>query len=226
MAVLANISGLQVRLILARGLGTVVAVDAVAGDVDVIKIRWQPACCGVAVIAGIAAGDMIRVLTWCREAVVTRTANSYHLRVVDGVDGREYIAIVTVLANVCCLNMRHVLAGSVSIVMTAGAIGGNVDVIEIRRCPASGRMTVVTAIACIQVRRSLATGRAAVVARTTGADNLGVINGKHRCKYVGRVAILADIAGLDVPAIFARGFRTVVAADAVTANIYVVEVRR
>jgi len=70
VAVLADIAGLNMGLALAGCLDTVVAAEAVATDVYVIKIGGQPGRGRVAVIAGIAAGDVVRVFAGCGEAVV------------------------------------------------------------------------------------------------------------------------------------------------------------
>ncbi len=45
MAVFADIGGLDVRRAFTGGLGTVVAADAVSGDVGVVEGRGHPACC-------------------------------------------------------------------------------------------------------------------------------------------------------------------------------------
>ena len=70
VAVLADIGCLNMCRVLARCVRAVMTADAIAGDIDVIKVRWQPANGAVAVIAGIAAGDMRRVLADGSDAVV------------------------------------------------------------------------------------------------------------------------------------------------------------
>ena len=71
VAVLANISGLDMRGILAGRLCTVVAADTIAGNIDVIEIGRQPAVRRMTIITGITAGNMCRVLARGYRAVVT-----------------------------------------------------------------------------------------------------------------------------------------------------------
>lgn len=65
----------------------------------------------------------------------------------------------------------------------------------------------------------------AVVARTARANDLRVINGHHRRKYIGRMAIFADIGRIDVPDILAGCLSAIVAANAIAHDIQVVEIR-
>ena len=70
MAALANVTGIHVIDILARGFGAVVALDTVADDVHVVEIGRYPGHCCMAVIAIIAAGDMGRVFAGRDQAVM------------------------------------------------------------------------------------------------------------------------------------------------------------
>jgi len=65
VAVFADVAGLDVRRGLARCLGTVMAAEAIARDIDVIEVRGHPAGCRMAVIAVVAACNMSRILA-CR----------------------------------------------------------------------------------------------------------------------------------------------------------------
>lgn len=86
VAILANISCLDVGWSLANGIGAVVATHAVVHDVDVVEVGWQPGNRGMAVIAVIAAGDMGWVLTSRYDTVMARAACTDNLRVVDRVN--------------------------------------------------------------------------------------------------------------------------------------------
>lgn len=122
--------------------------------------------------------------------------------------------------------MRWILAGRICAVMAAYAVAGDIDVVEIRRQPADGAVTIVAGIAAGNVCRVLANCDDAVVTGTTGADHLGVIDHHHRREQVGCMAILAYVGRLYVGRIFARGIRTVVAANAISGDIDVIEIRR
>ena len=53
-----------------------------------------------------------------------------------------------------------------------------------------------------------------------------MVDGADRCPDVGGVAVLADIAGLNVCETLARRIVAVVAVNAVIRDVYVVEIRR
>jgi hypothetical protein len=63
---------------------------------------------------------------------------------------------MTGLARVCGRCVRWVLARSVGAVVAAEAVSGDVHVIEIRRYPRDGGVTVIAIIAARYVRRMLA----------------------------------------------------------------------
>lgn len=65
----------------------------------------------------------------------------------------------------------------------------------------------------------------AVMARAAGTDYLSMVNGKCRRPYIRVVAVFADIACLNVRRSLARGFRTVVAAEAIACDVHVIEIR-
>jgi len=180
----------------------------------------------VAIVAGIAARDVVRCFSGRRETVMARSAGSGDLRMVDRVHRREDVGIVTIFADVACRYVRRVLAGGIGAVMAAAAIATYVDMIEIRRRPAGRRMAVVAVVAAIDVCRRLAGCRYTVVTGTASADYLGVINGEYGRKYIGRVAIFADIAGLNMCDVLADCLGSVMAADAVAADIHMIEVGR
>lgn len=73
-------------------------------------------------------------------------------------------ARMAVFTDVSHLDMCRALAGGVDAIVAAGAIAGDIDVIEVCGRPASRRVTVVTAVTGIKVRLILALGSNAVVA--------------------------------------------------------------
>ena len=152
----------------------------------------------MAVVAVGAARNVSRMFAGRCDAVVTRTACAYYLSVVHHVRGRPGIRVVAVLADIACLNMCGALAGSFRPIVATGAIAGDADMIEVRRQPASGRVAVVAGIAGRNVSRVFACCCEAVMAGTAVAQYLRMVNGICRHKYIGIVAVLANVRRLYV----------------------------
>ena len=83
VAVLAYVAGLNMRRILARCVHAVVAINAVASNVDVIEIGRQPALCRVTIVTIVPARDVRQVLARGRNSIMAGAARSYDLGVVD-----------------------------------------------------------------------------------------------------------------------------------------------
>ena len=94
---------------------------------------WCPAITCMTVIAGVATGDMCRGLADGSDTVMAGDTGSNYLRVIDGQRRCKHIGRVAVLADIRCLNVCRIFAGCVRTVMTADAVTGDVDVIEICR---------------------------------------------------------------------------------------------
>lgn len=119
------------RDVLTRSIDTVMAVDAITRDVQVIEVRGQPTGSCMAIIAGVAAGDVRRVLPGCCDAIVAGSARTEDLCVIDGIGGRKYVGVVAVLTYAAGLNMRGVFAGGIDTVVAVNAIIRDSRVIEI-----------------------------------------------------------------------------------------------
>ena len=226
VAVFTDIRRLHMQRPLARGLGAVVTAEAVVHDVDVVEVRRRPSHCRVAVIAVIAAGDVRRMLAGCRYAVVAGAAGADDLRVIDRQHRRPDVARVAILTNVTRLNMRRPFTGCVDPVMAAETVARDVHVVEVGRQPACRRVAVVAVVAARDVGRMLPGRRDAVVAGAAGAEDLGVVHGKHGRPDIARMAVLADVGGLHVCRRFASCFGAVVTAETVADDVHVVEIRR
>ncbi len=85
VAILANGRCLNMRRILASCIDTVVAAGTIAGDVDVIEVRWRPGHGCVAIVTIVATREVVEVLTGCCDAVMTGPATAKHLCVVNHV---------------------------------------------------------------------------------------------------------------------------------------------
>ena len=191
-----------------------------------IEERRHPACGRVAIVTRIAAVHVGRCLSLCRNIVVASAASAGNLRVVHGVYRRPRVAVVTILANVGCQHMRRRFAGRLDAVVATAAIVDDTDMVKVRGTPGIGGVAVVTSIAAIDMGRMLTRCDHAVVTGIAGSHHLRVIYRIYRHPYIGVVAVLADVAGLDVGRVLALRLCTVMAAEAVSDNIYMVEVSR
>ena len=198
MAVFADVAGLNMRLGLAGCLGTVMAAEAIARDVDVIEVRGQPAGRRMTVVAVVATSDMRRVLTCSRQAVMTGAAAADDLGVVHRIHRRPYVAVMAVFANVCRLHVRQGLTGGFDAVVAAETVSDYAGVVKIGRPPGTARMAVITGIAAVDMCGVLAGGRDTVVTRAAGANHLRVVDRERGREHVGIVAVLAYVCGLNV----------------------------
>jgi len=140
-----------VRIVLARRVRTIVATCTVTNDIDVVEIRRYPGDRSVAVIASDATGDVADVFARSCYSIMAGAAGTKHLCVIDQIHGRPEIDAVAILANGRRLNVRCILTSRVDTVMAAGAVTGDIDVIEICRQPGHGRMAVVAIVATGEV---------------------------------------------------------------------------
>ena len=180
----------------------------------------------MAVVAIIAAGDMRRVLARRNNAIVAGAAGSNNLGVVDRESWNPDIGVMAVLANFCSQNVRRVFAGRFDTVVTARAIAGDADVIEIRRQPTGRRMAVIAIVAARDMCWMFTCRRRAVMARTASTDDLCVVDPNCRCKYVGVMAVLANVGGLNMRQALAGGGAAVMTTNAVARDADMIEVRR
>jgi len=224
VTVLAHVGRLNVRRTFARGFRAVVAVDAVTGDVDVIEVSGQPAGGRVTVVASVAAGDVGWILAGRGKTIMAGATSTRNLRMVDSVCRRKRVGVVTIFADGRSRNVRCVLASSISAIVAVAAISDDIDVIEIGRYPTGRRMAVVAVIATVQVSRVFAGCRDAIMAGAAGANDLRVVNSKHRRPDVRVVAVLAHIACSNVARGLAGCLHTVMAARAVAGDIHVIEI--
>lgn len=151
VAVLADLRRLQVIEWLAFGFGAVVARHAVVDDVRVIEIGGQPARRCMAVVAAVAAVNMVGIFAHCCQAVVTGAAQPEDLQVIDGKCRYPDIRAVAVLADIRALDVVRILAGRLRTVMTVEALAGNVHVIEIGGQPGDRGMAIVTIVAALDM---------------------------------------------------------------------------
>lgn len=71
----------------------------------------------------------------CRSAVMTRTAGTDDLRVIDPVCGREGVRVVTIFANVGRLYVGWAFARGIDAIVATGTTIDDTEVIERRWSP-------------------------------------------------------------------------------------------
>ena len=150
------------------------------------------------IIAIGAARDMCGVFAGCSYSVMTRATATQHLCVIYRVHGCPHVTIVAVLTDSRCLNVGQILARGVQPIVAAYAIARDVQMVEGRRSPCNCRVAIVAGFAANKVCRVLASRCYAIVTGVAGAGDLRMVNGKYGRKYIGVVAILTNIAGLNV----------------------------
>ena len=178
-------------------------------------MRWVFASCLNAIVAAGAVPGNTDVIEICRQPA----------------GGGMAIITVIVTGNMswvfaCCCNAIVTRSDGIDSVVTARAIIDDADVIKIGRAPRYRGVTVVTNIAAWHVRWVFSSRDYAVMTAVAGTNDLGMVNGKDRCKKIRRVAILADIACLNMRRIFAGCLNAIVAIDTVTSNVYVIKIGR
>ncbi len=152
----------------------------------------------MAVVAIIAAGDMRRVLACRNNAVVAGAASADYLSVIHCESWNPDVGIMAVFANIRCQNVRWVLAGRFDAVVTACAIAGDADVIEIRGQPTGCRMAVIAIVAARDMRWMFACGGRAVMARTASTEDLCVVDSIGGRENSCIVTIFTNVGCLDM----------------------------
>ncbi len=129
----------------------------------------------MAIVAGIAAGNMRRMLADSSDTVMAGTATADNLGVIDGDHRCPYRRVMAIFTNIGRLYMRKVFAGCVRSVMATDTVTGDVYMIEVCWYPCGRDVTVVTGVAAGNVGWVLAGRADAVVATNAIADHAEVI---------------------------------------------------
>ena len=119
--------------ILARRIGAVMAAETVARNIDVIEVGRQPCNSTVAIVAIVAAGDVVGVLAFGYAAIMACRACTEHLGVIHQNHRDEYGCAMAVFANIRRQRVRRTFTGRSSTVMAVDAAAGDARVIKIRR---------------------------------------------------------------------------------------------
>ena len=226
MAVFANVRRQRVIRIFSGCVCAVVTANTIANDVGVVKVGRCPCHGCMAIIAIVATVYMRRVLADRDRTVVAGRADANDLCVINRNHRLEERRAMTVFADIACQNMILVFADCVRTVVAANAVGGVVCMIKRRRHPAVGCMAGVAVVTAGNMGRVLTESNRAVVAGRTRTDYLCVVHNVSGRKQDGIVAVLTKIAGEYVIKVFADRVCAIVATEAISRNIVVIEIRR
>ena len=132
VAILADIGGVDMCQVLADGIGAVVATDTIIRDVGVVEVGRNPRRGRMAIVAGIAAGKMRRVLAGCNHAIVAGEAGTDDLGMVHGIGRYPKQVVVAVSANVAGRQMRRAFAFSTNPIMATETVVCDIGVVKCR----------------------------------------------------------------------------------------------
>ena len=209
MAIDAHISGIDMCQVLAGGIGAIVAADAIIRDVGVIKIGRTPRRSRMAIVTGVAAGKMRRVLAGCDHAIVAGEAGADNLRVVYVIHRRPGHVVVAVFAHIAGRYMRRAFAFSTNAIMATETVVCDIGMVKCRGRPSNCRVAIFANIAGLEVRQAFPSGLDTIVAIGAAAGDIRVVE-YRRYPQSTCVAVIALVAGNDVARRLARGADTVV----------------
>ena len=111
------------------------AAEAIVHDRDMVEIGRYPGRGRMTVVAGVAARNVRRILAGRDRAVVAREARPDDLCMIDGYGRRPYARVVAGVASIGGVDVVRRLARRLDAVVTTGAGGRDVRMIERRRYP-------------------------------------------------------------------------------------------
>jgi len=225
MAAFTDVIGAYVRRRFADRIDVVVALEAIAGDVDVIERRGLPRQRRVTRRAIDRRRNVARRLAGCQGAVVATSAAAEHVVVIDHGDRLPRDGAVAVLAYIVGPYVRGGLARDPHVVMARRTTADDPVVAERRRLPRHGAVAGIALGRCREMIGILALCARAVVARRTAALHVTVIDHHDRFKRHRRMARLAHHVGRNVRRVFAGRAHAVVALRTAVNNAGVVEQR-
>lgn len=155
-----------------------------------IKPADTPAGRRVAVIAAVAALDVIRRFTLCRSPVVATRAGALY-RAVAEPDRPPGVCNVTTAAVVSARNVIDPFAGGANAVVAIGATAHRQAVIESCRRPKSGRVAIVAGVGGGDVIQRFTKGCSAIVTAGAAPDHRTMFHVPDRCPFIRCVAIIA-----------------------------------
>lgn len=192
------------------------------------EIRRFPCLGRVANQAVITARNMSGAFPRQQGVVMTTDAGTNDLIVIDPDQIAPSSGPVTVLTQIACGEMALPLAIRGRTVMAAGAIVGDIVMLEIGRNPDIGGVTHIALLSRLDmpVRHTARTGNRTVVTTAAGADHICMVHLTQGFPLTITMTILANIQGRNVVTVFARDSETIMTTEAILSNDIVSEVRR
>jgi len=192
VAILTNVGRIDMSGILARSLSAIVTTEAIIAYTRVVERRRQPCCGGMAIIAGVAARDMRRVLARGYGAVMAVTTGAQYLGMVDGIRRYPQHVVMAVFAHIGRIDVCGILADSFDAVVAFETAVGDTGMVKPGRCPERRLVTILAVVAGGKVVRRLSCPRNTVVAGPAAAGHGCVIHERDRAPGRCRMAVGAQ----------------------------------
>jgi hypothetical protein len=171
----------------------IVATNTVSGDRVMVEVGRYPRRCRMAVIAAVAAGDMVGRFTIDDRIIVAARTFTINLRVIDLGDRRKTHRAMAILAKTRRRNVSDTSAGCSDAIVAARATGIDSEMIEKHREPTGGPVAAIALLLCRWMVWRLADALHIIVTTRATAKDCVVIHFDERKPLAGPVAILAEI---------------------------------
>lgn len=156
---------------------------------------------GAGRVAAIALGsglNMRRRFSRCGRTVMTATAGTHDLRMIDANGRHPLVGVVAAVAGGAAIDVITALCYCPHAVVTRRARLSDTGVVEAGRLPSGGVVTADAIVTALDMYRWLAGGDGIVVATLARAFDIGVIDARHHRPGIAGVAGLAGIGGGNV----------------------------
>ena len=120
--------------------------------------------------------------------------------------------------------MHRVLTRRIDTVMAAETVIGNIRVVKVRWRPGHSGVAVIAVVTAAYMFRVLTRRDRAVVTGTADSDDLRMVHHVGRRKHHVVMAVLTNIAGLNVFNVLAKCIGTVMAAKAIIRDVDMIEI--